>query len=79
MKNKIIFIVFFSLIANKLFADNLLIEATDIILDKNKETSVFKNNVKIKTQDGKIIESEYAEFNRKKYCHFKTKDNCNRY
>ena len=46
MKNKIIFIVFFSLIANKLFADNLLIEATDIILDKNKETSVFKNNVK---------------------------------
>ena len=54
MKNKIIFIVFFSLIANKLFVDNLLIEATDIILDKNKETSVFKNNVKIKTQDGKI-------------------------
>ena len=43
-----------------------MIEATDIILDKNKETSVFKNNVKIKTQDGKIIESEYAEFNRKK-------------
>ena len=70
MKNKIIFIVFFSLIANKLFADNLLIEATDIILDKNKETSVFKNNVKIKTQDGKIIESEYAEFNRKKILSF---------
>ena len=42
-----------------------MIEATDIILDKNKETSVFKNNVKIKTQDGKIIESEYAEFNEK--------------
>ena len=65
MKNKI-FIILISLFFNNIvFSENLLIESKNISLDKNKETSIFQDDVKIQTEDGKIINSSFAEYNKK--------------
>ena len=53
MKNKFfifIFLFFFYSIAK---SENLNIESKEIILDKNKNTSIFENKVVINTSDGK--------------------------
>ena len=65
MKNKILifFLIFFT--CGKLFAQNLKIEAKNITLDKNQELSIFENDVSIKTIDGDILKSDYAEYDRK--------------
>ena len=65
MKNKvsIFFLIFFT--CGKLFAQNLKIEAKNITLDKNQELSIFENDVSIKTIDGDILKSDYAEYDRK--------------
>ena len=64
MKNNF-FIIFFSLfIGAKVFGESVLIESKIINLDKNKETSIFKNEVVITTQDNSKITSEYAEYDR---------------
>ena len=65
MKNKILLFFIFFLLKNNVFAEDLLIQAKDIILDKNKETSVFKNDVSIITEEKSTIKSNYAEFDRK--------------
>ncbi len=65
MRNKIfiIFLVFF--FKTNLYCENLLIESKNISLDKNKETTIFQDDVEIKTQDGKLITSNFAEYNKK--------------
>ena len=66
MKNKI-FIIFLTFFLNSMSsAENLVIEAKNISLDKNKETSIFEKEVIVKTDDNKIIKSDYAEYNKKK-------------
>ena len=60
MKNKIVFFLLFLIFKSNLFADNLLIQAKDVTIDKNKETTIFKNEVKIKTDDNKNIQSDKA-------------------
>ena len=64
MKNKI-FIIFLSCLLNftNLFAEDILIKAQDITLDKEKKTSIFKKNVSVETQDKKIT-SQFAEYNK---------------
>ena len=64
MKNKL-YIIFFSicLTANS-FAENLLIKAKNISLDKDGMTSIFKNEVTVKTED-KVINSDYVKYNKK--------------
>ena len=52
-------------------AENLVIEAKNISLDKNKETSIFEREVIVKTENNKIIKSDYAEYNKKKLSIFK--------
>ncbi len=70
MKNKF-FIIFLSFFLNSfLNAENLVIEAKNISLDKNKETSIFEKEVVVKTKDNKIIKSDYAEYNKKKKLSF---------
>ena len=44
-------------------AEDLFIEAKDITLNKDKQTTIFKNNVHVKTNDKKIS-SEFAEFDK---------------
>ncbi len=65
MKNKIFFIVTIILINTKLYCENLLIEARDITLDKTKKTTVFENDVILKT-DNKIVKSKFAEYYKEK-------------
>ena len=70
MKNKI-FIIFLSFFLNSfLNAENLVIEAKNISLDKKKETSIFEKEVVVTTEDNKIIKSDYAEYNKKKIIFF---------
>ena len=66
MKNKILLILILLFLKNNTFAENLLIQAKDITLDKNKELSIFKNEVSIITEEKNTIKSNYAEFDRKK-------------
>ena len=66
MKNKLIIIILFTFFTIKYsYADDLFIEAKDITLDKNKQITIFKNEVSVTTKDKKIS-SQYAEFNKEK-------------
>ena len=66
MKNKFrtFFFLFLLSSGNILFAENILIESRNIILDKNKNTSIFENDVIIKTENNYIFKSDYAEYNK---------------
>ena len=48
-----------------LIAQDVLIEAKSITLDKDGETSIFEKDVTVKTE-GNIIESDYVEYNKKR-------------
>ena len=48
-----------------MIAQDVLIEAKSITLDKDGETSIFEKDVTVKTE-GNIIESDYVEYNKKK-------------
>ncbi len=63
MKNKFLFIFIVFFLNTKLFAENIFIEAKNISLDKEKEISIFRNDVTVKTIDKKIT-SQYAEYNK---------------
>ena len=52
-------------------ADNLTIQAKNISLDKNKEISIFEKEVVVKTENNKIIKSDYAEYSKKEFFIFK--------
>ena len=45
-------------------ADNIIIEAKNITLNKNQKSSLFENEVKVKTKEGYIIESDSADYNK---------------
>ena len=63
MKNKLIIILFLIFFNAKALAENMLIEAKKISLDKDRVTSVFEGEVVIKTKE-KIINSEYVKYNK---------------
>ena len=64
MRNSfIIFFLSFCLNTYSL-AENIFIEAKNINLDKNKETTIFEKDVIVKTETGDVIKSEFAEYNR---------------
>ena len=62
MKNKIYFILFL-LLSNNLNAENLSITAKNVTLDKEKNLSIFKNDVVVVTKN-KTLKSELAEYDR---------------
>ena len=47
-------------------SEELFIQAKNILLDKDKKISVFENEVIVKTEDGYVIKSNFAEYNRDK-------------
>ena len=65
MKSKLIICILFLLNFSKLFAENINIEAKNISIDKNQETTIFENEVKVTTEDNVVIESDYAKYNKK--------------
>ncbi|MDA8822391.1 hypothetical protein N9N34_01525 [Candidatus Pelagibacter bacterium] len=64
MKNKILIILFCSIfLLTKVSAENILIQAKNISFDKDKVTSVFENDVVIKSKE-KTIKSDYVKYNK---------------
>ncbi len=63
MKNKFL-ILFFLLLKTEIFAENLNIQAESITLDKDKVTSIFENDVVIKSEN-QTITSQYLKYNKK--------------
>ena len=64
MKNKILIILFyFIFLLTKVNAENILIEAKNISFDKDKVTSVFENDVVIKSKE-KTIKGDYVKYNK---------------
>ena len=64
MKNKIFLILFYIFIQANLNAENIQIQSKNITIDKNKEYSIFEEEVNIKTQEGDTITSDHAEYNK---------------
>ena len=66
MKNKFLYLVFFIFFTNNIFAENIEMKADSITLDKISQKSIFKKNVVIKDEDGTVIKSDYAEYDKNK-------------
>jgi LPS-assembly protein len=65
MKSKLLIIFLTLATFSHLYAENLLIEAKDISINKNKKTTIFKDSVKVETGD-QVITSQFAEYNKEK-------------
>jgi LPS-assembly protein len=55
-------LIFFS---NFVVAENLSIQANNITIDKNKQKTIFRDNVIFVTKENKTIKGDYAEYDRK--------------
>ena len=64
MKNKIFIILYLFFYSTNIFADNLSIQAKNITINKDGMTSIFQDEVTVKS-DEKIINSEYVKYNKK--------------
>ena len=64
MKNKILIISLLIFCSEQALAENLIIEAKNITLDKDKVTTIFENQVVVKSEN-KIFKSEYVKYNKK--------------
>ena len=49
MKNRLLIFIYTILLCSNAFAEELFIEAKDITLNKEKKTSIFQNDVLVKT------------------------------
>ena len=65
MKNNYIFFFILIFFFNPLFAENLLIQSKNISLDKDKQISIFKDEVFVKTDNNHTVESDLAEYDKK--------------
>jgi len=63
MRNKLLVIFYSIFLSANSFAENLFIEAKNITLDKDGMTSIFENEVIVKTEE-KIIKSNYVKYNK---------------
>ena len=64
MKNNIVVFFYFFFYFTNISAENLLIQAKNITLEKDGMTSIFKDEVIVKSQE-KIIKSNYVKYNKK--------------
>ena len=64
MKNRFLFVFFFLIFNSSIKAENIIIEAKNITLNKNQKSSLFENEVKVETKEGYTIKSDTAEYNK---------------
>ena len=64
MKNKFIISTIFFFLHINVFSEELFIEAKNISIDKDKQISIFENEVKVKTENNALLKSDYAEYNK---------------
>ena len=74
MRSNYFFILFATLLFTNVNAENLFIQSKNITIDKNKEISIFENEVLVRTEENNEIISDYAEYDKKKGL-IKFKDN----
>ena len=55
MKNRLLIFIYTILLCSNAFAEELFIEAKDITLNKEKKTSIFQNDVLVKTKIRKLL------------------------
>ena len=65
MKNKILIFFLSIFFSTSALSENIQIEAKSITLDKDKVTSIFENEVTVKTEN-QLIKSDYVSYNKKK-------------
>ena len=65
MKNNFKIFLFIFNFFQILIAENLLIKSKNITLDKDREISIFKDEIFVQTDENHIIESDYAEYDKK--------------
>lgn len=68
MKNnifKILIVLIISTFSKLLFAENLNITSKTIFVDKKTEVTIFEKEVLIKDDKNNVIQSDYAEYNKK--------------
>lgn len=65
MKNKLLLMLMLLFLSNVSFAENVFIESKNITLDKDREISIFKDEVIVRTQENTQIASDFAEYNKK--------------
>ncbi len=63
MKNNFFTILLFLLLSNNLLADNISIVAKNIAFNKDKNITIFEEDVVVETKN-KIIKSEYVEYHK---------------
>ena len=63
MKNKLFYFILFFYV--ECVFKNLLIKSKNISLNKEKEITIFKDEVFVKTDKNHSIQSDYAEYNKK--------------
>ena len=64
MKNRFLFVFIFLIFSSNIKAENIIIEAKNITLNKNQKSSLFENEVKVETKEGYIIKSDLADYNK---------------
>ena len=65
MKNSFLIFYFFTILTSALLAESVQIQSKNITLDKNKEFSIFEEDVVIITEQKDKIKSDYAEYKKK--------------
>ena len=66
MKNNIFITFFLICLFDLAYAENLFIQSKKISIDKEREVSIFEDDVFAKTENDNTIKSDYAEYDKKK-------------
>ena len=66
MKSKFTFIIFLVFFSKSLFADKLEIQSKNISIEKDNRISIFEGEVLVRTEEGNLISSDYAKYNKEK-------------
>ena len=66
MRNKILFLTLVFFYCIPLSAENIFIQSKNVSLNKKNQTTIFKDEVIVKTEEGISIKSDYAEYDKEK-------------
>ncbi len=66
MRNKILLLNLIFFYCIPLSAENIFIQSKNVSLNKKNQTTIFKDEVIVKTEDGISIKSDYAEYDKEK-------------
>ena len=65
MRSKYLIVFFFIFLSTKALGQSIQIQSKNITINKNNETTIFENEVVVKTEN-KTITSDFAKYDKKK-------------